>query len=69
MLENMQKKVEAEGKKEEELFEKFMCYCKGGRAQLEASLAPADAKIEELTSSVEEAEGQKAQLDEDRPRP
>jgi hypothetical protein len=36
MLQNMQKKVEVEGKKEEELFEKFMCYCKGGKDTLVA---------------------------------
>ena len=28
MLQNMQTKVTEEGKKEQDLFEKFMCYCK-----------------------------------------
>ena len=27
MLQDMQKELEAEGKKEEELYNKFMCYC------------------------------------------
>jgi cytochrome c5 len=37
MLQAMQKKVEAEGEKEKELFDKFMCYCKN----LAASFLPA----------------------------
>merc|ERR1719409_459802 len=63
MLQKMQETVEAEGKKEEELFEKYMCYCKAGRGQLEQSIAMADDKLKELTSAVETAEGQKAQLE------
>merc|ERR1719247_1560561 len=50
----MQKKVEAEGKKEEELFEKFMCYCKNGKGALEASIESAKQKNEQLMSSIEE---------------
>ena len=30
MLQNLQKKVEAEAKKDQELYDKFMCYCKNG---------------------------------------
>merc|ERR550514_805880 len=62
MLQNMQKKVEAEGKKEEELFEKFMCYCKGGKEQLLATIDLNKKKIDELTSSIKASEGEKAQL-------
>ena len=65
MLQNMQKKVEAEGKKEEELFEKFMCYCKGGKDQLLASIDLNKKKIEELTSTIKETEAEKAQLTQD----
>merc|ERR1719230_2471394 len=65
MLQNMQKKVEAEGKKEEELFEKFMCYCKGGKATLEAGIAASNKKIKELTSSIASGEGEKGQLQQD----
>merc|ERR1719316_803840 len=54
MLQMMQKKVEAEGKKEEELFEKFMCYCKNGKGALEASIESAKQKNEQLMSSIEE---------------
>jgi chromosome segregation ATPase len=54
MLQGMQKKIDVEAKKEEELFEKFMCYCKNGKADLEASSETAKAKIEQLKSSIEE---------------
>jgi len=56
MLQNMQKKVEAEGKKEEELFEKFMCYCKNGKGALEASIEGAKQKNEQLMSSIKETD-------------
>lgn len=35
MLQSMTKKVEAEGEKEQELYHKFMCYCKTGTGDLE----------------------------------
>jgi len=54
MLQNMQKKVEAEGEKEKDLYEKFMCYCKNGKGALEASIESAKQKNEQLTSSIEE---------------
>eukprot|EP00747_Dinoflagellata_sp_TGD_P160055 gnl/TRDRNA2_/TRDRNA2_177942_c4_seq12.p1 gnl/TRDRNA2_/TRDRNA2_177942_c4~~gnl/TRDRNA2_/TRDRNA2_177942_c4_seq12.p1 ORF type:complete len:682 (+),score=281.23 gnl/TRDRNA2_/TRDRNA2_177942_c4_seq12:76-2121(+) len=65
MLQKMVETVEAEGKKEEELFEKYMCYCKSGRGELEAGIAASEAKISDLASSTEAAEGELAQLKED----
>ena len=65
MLQMMQKKVEAEGEKEQELFDKFMCYCKNSGGDLAAGIADAETKVSELPSAVEEAEGQLAQLKED----
>jgi chromosome segregation ATPase len=65
MLQMMQKKVEAEGEKEQELFDKFMCYCKSSGGDLAASISDAEQKVSELPSAVEEAEGQLAQLKED----
>jgi len=65
MLQNMQKKVEAEGKKELELFDKFMCACSTSGADLAGSIADANAKIPELESSIEGGVGKKAQLDKD----
>merc|ERR1719387_1223663 len=61
----MQKKVEAEGVKEEELFEKFMCYCKSGAASLGKSIGDAEAKIPQFESQIKQASEMKAQLEED----
>jgi len=65
MLQMMQKKVEAEGEKEKELFDKFMCYCKSSGGDLATSIADAETKVSELPSQVEEAVGQLGQLKED----
>jgi len=56
MLQSMQKKVEAEGKKEQELFEKFMCYCKNGVGALEESIDSAEVKNSALLSSIKETD-------------
>mmetsp|Transcript_104814 Transcript_104814/g.181108 ORF Transcript_104814/g.181108 Transcript_104814/m.181108 type:complete len:699 (+) Transcript_104814:63-2159(+) len=65
MLQNMQKKVAAEGEKELELFEKFECYCKNAGGTLKESIAAAEAKVPEVQSEIEEAESKVAQLKED----
>jgi chromosome segregation ATPase len=65
MLQKMQKKVEAEGEKEKELFDKFMCYCKNGAADLGKSIGDTNTKIPELQTTIEESISQKAQLEED----
>merc|ERR1719440_1472065 len=62
MLQAMEKKVTAEGEKEKELFDKFMCYCKSGGEALTKSISEAETKIPALTSDIEEAENQVAQL-------
>merc|ERR1719316_1007305 len=65
MLQDMQKTVEAEGKKEEDLFEKFMCYCSGGEGALDASITQGKAQIEQLTASIERGTAEKSQLEQD----
>jgi septal ring factor EnvC (AmiA/AmiB activator) len=65
MLQNMIKKVEAEGEKEKELFDKFMCYCKTTGGELEKSIADAKTKIPELTSAIEASQSKKTQFDKD----
>merc|ERR1719284_1992755 len=62
LLQNMQKKVVAEGEKEKELYEKFMCYCKGGSAELSAAIKAAEEKVPAVNSNIEAAEGKLAQL-------
>merc|ERR1719316_1560480 len=65
MLQDMQKTVEEEGKKEEDLFEKFMCYCSGGEGALDASISAGKAQIEQLTASIDRGTAEKSQLDQD----
>jgi len=62
LLQNMEKKVIAEGKKQDELFEKFMCYCKNSGGGLAKSVAEAKIRIPELESGIEEATGKLAQF-------
>merc|ERR1719161_1246895 len=58
MLQMMSKKVEEEGKKEKELFDKFVCYCKNGASTLGQSIADNNAKVPQLQSDIEAAEQQ-----------
>jgi len=62
LLQQMEKKVETEGKAQQELFEKFMCYCKSSGAELGKAVADAETKIPQLESDIKEAEAQQAQL-------
>jgi chromosome segregation ATPase len=62
MLQSMEKKVKAEGERDEELFEKYMCYCKNGASDLQGSIDAADTKIPQVESAIKEAEATLAQL-------
>merc|ERR1719159_476172 len=65
MLQLMQKKVTAEGKKEKELFDKFMCWCETGGEALAKSIADAETKIPQLESSIKELAAEKSTLESD----
>jgi len=65
MLQNMQKKVKAQGEKETELYDKFMCWCKSGGAALQGSIDDAETKIPRVESNLEEAKESKAQTEAD----
>jgi outer membrane murein-binding lipoprotein Lpp len=65
MLQQIEKKVEAEGAAEEKLFEKYMCYCKSSGGGLKAGIDASTAKVPEVESAIKEAEAQKEQLGED----
>jgi len=65
MLQMMQNKVTAEGKKEQVLFDKFMCYCNTGVDDLKASIQAADTKIPQVESALKSAAAEKAQLEQD----
>merc|ERR1719156_171812 len=62
LLQNMQKEIEAEGAKEKELFEKFMCFCSGNSGDLTKKAADAKAAIEELGAKLKAEEAEKVQI-------
>jgi len=65
MLQVMQKKVTEEGRKEQELYDKFMCYCKTHGSDLDGSISSAEIKIPQLGTDIKAAEEKKAQTEED----
>merc|ERR1719197_565522 len=65
MLQMMQKKIAAEGKRDKELYDKFMCWCETGGTALAKSIGDAETKIPQLESSIKEAEAEKATLEAD----
>jgi len=65
LMQNMQKEIEAEGAKEKELFDKFMCYCSGGTDSLKKAIADATAEAEELTAKLKSEEAEKSQIAQD----
>jgi hypothetical protein len=63
MLQTMQKKVQEEGKKEEQSYQKFLCYCTTGKNDLVDSVTAAETKVPAVSSDIEEAENLKTKLD------
>merc|ERR1719272_2867122 len=62
MLQDMQKEVEREGEVEKQLFEKALCACEGGEAELDKTIADSQAAIEEWTAKTESGKAESAQL-------
>merc|ERR1719301_145408 len=65
MLQMMVKKIEAEGVKEKDMYDKFMCYCNTADTTLGKSIQDADTKIPQLEADIKAASEEKAQLEED----
>lgn len=63
LLQMMSHKVEAEGVKAEELFDKFMCYCHDGGETLQKQISEANLKIPQLSSSISELSPRKTNLE------
>merc|ERR1719235_643295 len=61
LMQNMQKEIEAEGAKEKELFDKFMCYCNSNNGELTKAVSDAKAQVEELTAKLKSEEAEKVQ--------
>ena len=62
-MQDMQKSVEAEGQKEKEFFENFMCYCNNGAGSLDASIQTTAAAIESLIGMIASEKAQKSQAE------
>jgi len=62
LLKEMQHEIQAEGEKEKELFEKFMCFCEGGEAGLKQSAAELTLRIDELTAQLKRETAEKEQI-------
>merc|ERR1719326_2267182 len=61
LMQNMQKEIEETGKKEKELFEKFMCYCSNNNGALAKSVEDGKAKIDQLSAQLKSDEAEKTQ--------
>jgi hypothetical protein len=64
MLQNMEKKITAEGEKEQKLYDKFMCYCKNAGGDLSKGISDGETKLGQLPAAIKEGEAHKKQLDE-----
>mmetsp|Transcript_92483 Transcript_92483/g.299218 ORF Transcript_92483/g.299218 Transcript_92483/m.299218 type:complete len:713 (+) Transcript_92483:84-2222(+) len=64
LLTEMQKKVKAEGEREEKLYEKFMCYCSNGEKELSKEIEDANTKVPSLESDIKKSVEQKKQTEE-----
>jgi len=63
MLQMMVKKIEAEGLKEKELHDKYMCYCETSDATLGKSIEDANTKIPQLESDIKASSEEKTKLE------
>merc|ERR1712137_1017567 len=65
LLQKMQKKVEDEAATADQLYSKYMCYCKTGGSELAASIEAAEEKLPETTASIKASTSKKDQLESD----
>jgi len=65
MLQMMQQKVAEEGKRERELFDKFLCQCTTRTSGLEKAVEAATTKIPQLESNFKEAQAEQERLKSD----
>jgi hypothetical protein len=65
MLQAMQKKTEQEGEEQEEMFNKFMCYCNTNTQKLTSSLADSKQKVSDLETAIESDSAEQKQVEEE----
>jgi chromosome segregation ATPase len=63
LMQNLREEVEEEGRKDKELFDKFMCYCTDNTDKLEHSVEVARADIGEYEATIKELTGSNAALE------
>merc|ERR1719316_2252556 len=65
LMQDMQKEIEVEGKKEKELYEKFMCFCSSNGQETAAAAEKAKAAIEELSAKLKAETAEKSQTEQE----
>jgi len=65
MLQDMQKELEREGELEKEIFDKAICACEGGEAELDKVIADSSAVIDEKTAEIGSKTAETTQLTQD----
>jgi len=65
LLQDMQKEVIAEGEKEDELYQKFVCYCKGNNDELKAATGAAEEEITRLVAKLQSEKAEKKQVEQE----
>lgn len=65
LLQDMSAEIETQGAKEKDMYDKFLCYCDGGAADLAKSAADAKAQVETLTAQESSDSGEKGSLEEE----
>merc|ERR1719301_384585 len=65
MLQDMTKELEREGELEKEIFDKAICACEGGEAELNKVIADSSATIDEKTSEIGSKTAETTQLTQD----
>merc|ERR1719375_645361 len=62
LLKDMLKQMEKEGEADEEIYDKMACWCETNDREKTKAIADAEAKINDLTSMIEELTGTSARL-------
>merc|ERR1712045_985407 len=62
LLKDMLKQLEKEAQEDEEIYDKLACWCETNDKEKTKAIADAEAKIEELTTKIEELTALSARL-------
>lgn len=65
LLQEMSSQLDEEGEREQELFDKFMCYCTENTKKLTDGIALSESKISDLESSQESNTAEKERVDQE----